>query len=169
METINVPRKLKDQIKTYQKPRYVETGKSPNYSTKFAQKRINQELGNMKWEIEKSEKSSLSIVDNRRIQTKSTFPDYMSKAGISSRKDFMAIINAKKGVRFERLKTTAIERLNHGYSNEHGYDTPNMEFRNKTGQVYDNKNVIFRRVRGRLIPMRVKSSERYDLKEDAPF
>jgi hypothetical protein len=67
------------------------------------------------------------------------------------------------------LRDEVIKRLNRGYSNEHGFDMPDLEFMTKPGQVYDHKNIIFRRVRGKIRPMRIPHKNRYDLMEDAPF
>jgi hypothetical protein len=172
-ESIPVFKMKNGNIVTSYKPRYVETGKKANYTGRYAKKAIKSELANMKYEIEQSQAGSRSILgygkDQKVIVNKSTFPEYMREAGISSKKDFIKVLSQKKGIRKERLEKLAIHRLNQGYKNKHGYDEPDMEFRRKTGQVYDNKDIIFRRVRGRIIPIRVKKNNRYDLMEDAPF
>ena len=168
-------RKVNGKIVVTQKNRYKETGKEPNYNSKYAQKRILQELNNMRWEVMQSEKGRSSLIRDshdrvsHRSYSESSFPDYVRKSGIKSKNDFESVIKKSKGVRFDRLKSHAIERINHGYSNKHGYDQPDLKFKVKTGQLYDNKDVIFRRYRGRVIAMRVPKSKRYDLMDDAPF
>jgi len=123
----------------------------------------------MKWEIDKSTKSDSVLVmgertgEAHRAYTQSTFPAYMRESGISSTKDFLKVLSQKKGVRFDRLKAEAITRLDKGYMNEHGFDPPNTEFKVASKQLHDNKNIVFRRVRGRIIPMRIPYSKRADL------
>lgn len=168
-------KKVDGKIVVSQKERYKPTGKEPNYNSKYALKRINQEINNMKWEISKSEKSSSSLINDEhgrvshRAYSESTFPDYMRKAGINSKNDFDSVIKSGKGIRFNRVKSEAINRINNGYQNKHGFDMPDLKFKVKTGQLHDNKDVIFRRVGGRIVPMRVPKQKRYDLMEDAPF
>lgn len=163
-------------IKSTTIKRYVDSNKQPNYENSFAKKRINDELQNMKYEITLSEKSRSSLIKkenshdfSHRSYTESTFPSYMKESGIGSSKDFMNVLSRSKGLRYERLKSVAIDRLNNGYSNKHGFDKPDMEFKKKTGQIYDNKNVIFRMVRGRVIRIKVDPKNRYDLQDDSPF
>jgi hypothetical protein len=172
-ESIPTFRMKNGNIVTSYKPRYVETGKKADYSGSYAKKAIDSTLQDMKREIADSTAGSRSQVgygkDAINISQKSDFPTYMRQAGISSKKDFMKVLSQKKGARKERLEKIAIQRLNEGYKNKHGYDEPDMKFRQKTGQVYDNKDIIFRRIRGRIVPIRVKKKDRYDLMEDAPF
>lgn len=168
---------MKDgKIITKRKPRFVSTGHSGNFESKFAKKEIGSMLNQMKFEIESSEKSSSVLIKkensyevSHRSFTASTFPKFMREAGINSKKDFSKVLASKKGKRFNRLKVEAIDRLNNGFQNQHGFDDPSTEFKVKTGQVHDNKDVIFRRIRGRIVPMRIKKSNRHDLMEDAPF
>lgn len=159
--------------KSVVKNRYVKSKKKADYSSRFAQQRIIDELNNMKHEIVSSEKGSRSIhgygKDQNVTVTKSTFPEYMKESGINSTKDFLKVLTQKKGVRFDRLKKKAIERLENGYKNKHGYDEPDIDFLVKTKQMHDNKDVIFRRVGGRVVPIKVTKRNRYDLLDDAPF
>ena len=181
MEKINYLRGKKKpdgtvEIKYTKINRFVVSKKEPNYNTKYAKEKINQELSSMKSEILQSEKSSSILIRkensndvSHRSFTESTFPEYMRKSGIGSSKDFLSVLNKAKGLRFERLKKVAIDRLNNGYQNKHGYDLTDIDFKKKTGQIYDNKNVIFRFVRGRVIRIKVDLKNRHDLQEDAPF
>lgn len=150
-------------------PRYVPTGKEPDYSNPRALGMINKELKAMAWEVKRSEKGSSVLVSDEhdrithRAFTKSTFPDYVQKSGAGSTKEFLKILSMKKGVRFDRLKTTAVDRLEKGYMNDHGFDEPNKNFLVASKQLHDNKNVVFRRVGGRIIPMRIPYEKRGDL------
>lgn len=170
MEEIKVFKKVNDKVVFTKRPRYVNTNKKADYSNVKSLKHINDELSNMKWEIEESATSGGNLIfkDNsyevsHRTKKISTFPQYMRDAGISSKKDFMKVSKMKKGIRLERLRKVAIDRLNHGYENAHGYDSPDMKFKVASKQLYDNKDVIFRRVRGRIVPIRVKKGMRNDL------
>lgn len=69
----------------------------------------------------------------------------------------------KKGIRFDRVKKEAISRLENGYKNDHGYDGPDKKFLVASKQLHDNKNIVFRRVGGRIIPMRIPYEKRGDL------
>lgn len=172
-DSIKTYRRSGDRIITKLKPRYVITGKKPNYNVPYAKKAIESELEQMKYEINQSEKGSRSFTGYgtslKVVGTKSTFPEYMRASGIGSTKDFMKVISQKKGIRKERLKKIAISRLEQGYQNKHGFDMPDMKFKKKTGQVHDNKDIIFRRIGGRIVPIKVERKNRYDLMEEAPF
>jgi hypothetical protein len=178
MEMVNRFKMTKDgSIKTWKIPRYVETGKKPDYTNPKARKIIKSELGSMRYEVLNSEKSSSVLVRDEqtyagfshRAYSQSTFPEWMRKSGIGSTKDFIQVLNQNKGVRYDRLKNVAIDRLNNGYKNNHGYALPDVGFKTASNQLYDRKDVIFRRVRGRLIPMRVPKHKRLDLMSEAPF
>ena len=91
---------------------------------------INQEIGNMIWEISQSNKgyrktTQIDIDKCYYVGTKSTFPDYYK--GFKNKNDFFKVANRGKGIRFNRLARVAIERLIHGYQNEHGYDFDKLE------------------------------------------
>jgi hypothetical protein len=162
--------KLKDFNEVVKEvPRYKASDKAPDYNAPLAKRIISKELNNMAWEIKRSEAGSSTLVKDEhdrvthRAFTKSSFPKYMSEAGINSTKDFLKVLSQKKGIRHDRLKNEAIKRLEQGYKNEHGFDVPSKEFLVASKQLYDNKNVIFRRVRGRIIPIRVPHDKRHDL------
>lgn len=172
-ESISTFSRKNGKIVTKIKPRYKLTGKTPNYSSKLAKDAIQSEIQEMRSEISNSVAGQRTVIgygsDMKVIGTKSTFPSYLRETGINTRKDFMKVLQSKKGKRYERVRQEAIKRLNEGYQNPQGRAMPDMEFKVKTGQVYDNKDIIFRRVRGRIIPIRVKKKDRYDLMEEAPF
>lgn len=150
-------------------PRYKPTGKVPNYNTPGAKALIRSQLKGMAYEVKSSTAGSSALIHDQygrvshRAFTPSTFPDYVQKSGAGSTKEFLKILSSKKGLRYDRLKTTAIDRLENGYQNQHGYDIPNTKFLVASKQLHDNKDIVFRRIRGRIVPMRVPHSKRYDL------
>lgn len=163
-------------VKT-EKPRYVETGRKGDYSGTIAKKKINAMLSQMKYEIDNSEKGQRSgkMMETKssfkfvNTSSRSTFPNFLSETGINTRKDFTKVMESKKGIRYNRLRGRAIIRLNKGFENSHGYDAPDMEFRTKTGQVWDNQDVVFRRIRGRIVPIRNKSKKKRKELNEVPF
>jgi hypothetical protein len=173
-ETITTFTRKQGKIVKIVKPRFVETGKKPDYSSRFAKNRIDSMIDQMKYEIDQSEKSSSTLVFNKdgsahRAYTKSTFPEFLRQTKINTRKDFMKVLASKKGVRYNRLKDEAVQRLNRGFQNDHGFDSPDMEFRTKTGQVWDNQDVVFRKIRGRIVPIRTRSRKKRKELEEVPF
>jgi len=150
-------------------PRFKVTNQPPDYSTPKAKALIRKELKAMEWEVKHSEKGSSFLVADEhdriytRAHTKSTFPKYVQDSGAGSTKEFLKVLSQKKGVRFDRIQKEAINRLENGYMNDHGYDEPNRNFLVASKQLYDNKNIVFRRVRGRIIPMRIPYEKRGDL------
>lgn len=91
----------------------------------------------------------------RSYAQKSTFPSFYSSIGFQGKKDFIKVYHSREGVKFKRLGEQAIHDLNKGYSTHLHESGPNKEWLVKTRQVFDNKNVVFRRIRGRIVPMRV--------------
>ncbi len=157
-------------------PRYVKRIGRADYSTAKAQTMIKGMLEQMRYEISQSEKSSSVLIPSEnsyqfshRSVTKSTFPEFLRETKIGSRKAFMRVLASGKGKRFQRLKEEAIDRLERGYRNSHGYDEPSKEFMVASKQLYDNKDIIFRRIRGKIVPLRIKKKDRYDHLPDAPF
>lgn len=150
-------------------PRYVPTGLPADYSNKKAQAIITKEMKSMAWEVKRSEAGRSTLVmgertgEAHRAYSKSTFPEYVQKAGINGTKDFLKVLSQGKGLRYGRIKSEAIQRLEKGFMNEHGYDEPNKKFLVASKQLHDNKNVVFRRIGGRIIPMRIPYEKRADL------
>jgi len=98
---------------------------------------IKQEIETMKYEIESSIRGRRGSVPDpddslRRITsvTKSTFPPYLQKIfnNQGTRKKFLSAVERGKGKVWERIALEAIERLEHGYKNSHGYNEPDEEF-----------------------------------------
>lgn len=107
-----------------------------------AMKMIEDEIGNMAWEIEQSQagrRGGVNIInpeDNDgymkfiNTTTKSTFPPYLQEIfyGNGTKKKFLEAVARGKGEVYNRIVIKAIERLENGYQNQHGYDMPNEDF-----------------------------------------
>jgi len=95
--------------------------------------------------------------------TKSTFPDYFREEGFKTKKDFLHVLNQRKGVGFELLAKRAIKDLSHGYEYQGREVGANQNFRIRTRQDFNNKGVVFRRIHGRIVPMRVSNKRKEDV------
>jgi hypothetical protein len=103
---------------------------------------IKDEIAAMAWEIEQSERGqrkAATVINPRdndgylktyNVSNKSTFPDYLQDIfkGQGTRQKFLDAVRRGKGKVFDRIALVAIYRLENGYKNMHGYDTPNKEF-----------------------------------------
>lgn len=104
---------------------------------------IKDEIENMKYEIEQSTKgqrSSLHLINPddhqgylKHIDTssKSTFPDYLQGIfnGQGTTQKFLDAVKRGKGPVWDRIALVAIDRLENGYKNQHGYDEPSRDFK----------------------------------------
>ena len=136
---------------------------------------VKQRLGEMKMEIDHAEKGySVTTMKDfgsggaefKRHGVKSTFPKWYSQHGFKNKQDFARVLARKKGIRNERLVKQAIEDLSEGYETPHGRVPGSKEFQVKTRQKFDNKGVVFRRIRGRVVPMRPRKPL---MDEEVPF
>lgn len=99
-----------------------------------AMQMIRNEIYNMAYEIEQSTKGTRGQVgygvDAVRTDTKSTFPKYLQEIfkGNGTTKKFLSAVKKGKGIVWTRIALEAINRLEHGYINDHGYDEPNKDF-----------------------------------------
>lgn len=92
----------------------------------------------------------------KRHGVKSTFPEWYGEIGFRNKDDFMRVFNKKQGKRKDKLVNQAIEDLSEGYKTSFGPVPENQKFRLKTRQDFDNTNVIFRKIRGRIVPIKTK-------------
>ncbi len=89
--------------------------------------------------------------------TKSTFPPFFRELGFSSRKQFLDVVKKKQGRKYDQLVEDSIESLIKGRESEQfGRIPPNEKFRLATKQEFDNQGVIFRRIDGKIKPLRPK-------------
>lgn len=95
---------------------------------------IKAEINNMLYEIKSSQKGSRGQIgfgkDAIRIDQKSTFPKYLQDIfnGQGTTKKFEDVVKRGFGKVWDRIALIAIDRLENGYRNEHGYDTPDKDF-----------------------------------------
>ena len=124
---------------------------------------VNNRLGEMKMEIDHATKGHTVTTmkdfgpggaNFKRHGIKSTFPKWFGEHGFKSKKDFRKVLSKKKGIRHDRLVNQAIKDLSKGYDTLHGQVPASKKFQVKTRQKFDNKGVVFRRIRGRVVPMR---------------
>jgi hypothetical protein len=121
----------------------IQTSIPSRYSSnQDAMKMIYDEIKNMEWEIRQSEKGtrSGSMVLNQEdgkgylsyinTSTKSTFPKYLQDifGGSGTAQKFIDAVKRGRGAIWDRIALEAISRLENGYKNQHGYDTPNKDF-----------------------------------------
>jgi hypothetical protein len=101
--------------------------------------------------------------------TKSTFPPFFRELGFNSRKQFLEVVKKKQGRKYDQLVEDSIESLIKGRESEQfGRIPPNEKFRLATKQEFNNKGVIFRKINGKIIPLRPKyMREKYN--EEVPF
>jgi hypothetical protein len=108
-------------------------------SNKEAMDMIHAEIDNMVYEIRQSEKgqrsghkdwSKMAGEDEVNTSSKSTFPSYLQDIfnGSGTVQKFLSAAKMGKGVVWNRVALAAIDRLENGYENKHGYDRPSKEF-----------------------------------------
>jgi hypothetical protein len=91
----------------------------------------------------------------KRHGIKSSFPAWFSRLGFNSKKDFQSVMNRKSGPRYERVVNKAIKDLSTGYRTKFGDVPASKKFLVATRQKFDNKNVIFRTINGKVVPMKI--------------
>jgi hypothetical protein len=100
-----------------------------------AMQMIKQEVDQMAYEVKQSEKGVRGQFDHGkdaiRIDTKSTFPEYLQDIYNNSgtTKKFLDTAKRGKGKVWDRVALIAIHRLENGYKNAHGYDEPSKDFK----------------------------------------
>lgn len=90
----------------------------------------------------------------QRHGIKSTFPKWFGQLGFNSKKDFLQVLNRKKGIKHDRLVNRAIEDLSEGHDSSFGRVPASEEFQIKTRQKFDNRGVSFRFINGKVRPIR---------------
>ena len=142
-----------------------------------ATKPLRQELSTRETEVRQADRGMRGVGYNdkreavRNFGTKSTFPKFFGELGFKSKADFVKTIKSRKGVRYERLVNDSIDSLLHGRSSSFGRIPPDEKFRLATKQEYNNEGVVFRKINGRVVPMRPKHKQKKKAKydDDVPF
>lgn len=131
---VGIARRLIERIQTSIPTRYS--------SNPDAMKMIQAEIKNMEWEIKQSEKgvrggvNVLNKEDGKgytsyvNTSRKSTFPDYLQDifGGSGTAKKFFDAVKRGRGPVWDRIALEAINRLENGYKNHHGWDYPDKDF-----------------------------------------
>ena len=91
------------------------------------------------------------------IGTKSTFPKFYGELGFKNKHHFFATLQ-KPGVKQDQLMSAAVKDIKSG--KDYGLGLPNRskQFQVATREIFDNTNVIFRKLNGRVVPMKIKGS-----------
>jgi hypothetical protein len=106
---------------------------------KEAMDMIRAEMDNMAQEIKDSNKgqrsgfkdpTKMAGEDEVNTSSKSTFPEYLQDIfnGSGTAQKFHSAVKMGKGIVWSRIALAAIDRLENGYKNQHGYDEPSQEF-----------------------------------------
>lgn len=95
-----------------------------------------------------------SLVAFSKAGVQSTFPGFFGDLGFSSRKQFLNVMKKREGKKFNQVVNRAIEDLTEGSSTSFGRIPPDEEFLIKTRQVFDNRNIVFRVIGGKVRPIR---------------
>lgn len=134
---------------------------------------LNDRIAEMVREVKGAEAGfAVTTVKGGQFQrhgVKSTFPDFFRKAGFTTKKDFIRAAERRKGPAFERIVNQAIDDLTKGFSSSFGDVPANKDFLVKTKQMFDNRNVIFRVIDGRVVPLKTSTPRNIIDDDEVPF
>ena len=136
---------------------------------------VKDRLEDMKMEVKNAEasgKSHAALDDGsyRHFGGYSTFPEFYKSMKFRNKNDFYKVAAATSGKRSDDLVTQAIEDLKSGYESSFGRVPPNLQFRVMTKQTYDNNGVVFRKLNGKVVPLRFsKKSNNVEYDDEIPF
>lgn len=134
----------------------IVNGKQPRGATKP----LRQELATREMEVRQAAKGFRGVGYNdkgeavRNFGSKSTFPKFFGELGFNSKKQFLDVVAKKKGKKYEELVNDSIHSLLVGRSSTFGDIPPDERFRLATKQEFNNVGVVFRRIDGKVRPMR---------------
>lgn len=135
---------------------------------------VDERLEEMKIEVEHATKGERGVgYDENRNAVKnfsirSTYPDFYREAKFRNKNEFFKTIEKREGQKFDALAGQAIDDLKGGYETSFGRVPPNLHFRVLTKQTFDNTNVVFRRINGRVVPIRNPKAE-FMKDDEIPF
>lgn len=141
-------------------------GKQPRGATRP----LREELYMREMEVREAAKgmrgASLDEQGNYKgFGTKSTFPPFFRELGFHSKKEFLKVVKKKQGRKYEDLVDDSIDSLLKGReSAQFGRIPPNERFRLATQQEFNNQGVVFRKMNGKVVPLRPRHIE-----EEVPF
>lgn len=132
--------------------------------------RVNE----MKREVNEAERGMRQVSydretdHHRNFATKSSYPEWYSKIKFKNKEDFKTALLSQRGKKHDEIINQAIDDLIGGYeSPDVGRVPPDREFRIKTKQAWDNTNVIFRKIDGKVRPIKIRLKQ--DDFSDIPF
>jgi hypothetical protein len=137
---------------------------------------LQHRLNEMKQEVLTSSSAGRSFKETNRGMVHSkgftNYPSFYRNIKFRNKGDFLSAYSGK-GKKADILIQQAHEDLSGGYvSSMSGEAPPSMAYRVATKQSFDNRNVIFRRINGRIVPIRLKdksSKKASTFNDDVPF
>lgn len=131
-----------------------------NKNIPSASSHVQSRISEMTTEVINAQQGRRGVGQNgKAFSTPSTFPKWYSEHRFANKNDFFKVAGDQKSVRNDRLVNQAIADLLNGYSSPSGRVPPNRQFQIATRQVFDNKNVIFRKIDGKIVPIRLRNNE----------
>jgi len=133
-------------------------GKQPRGATRP----LRQEFDTRVLEVKQAERGMRGVGKDehghvvKNFGTKSTFPQFFGDLGFNSKKQFLDVASKKTGRKYEDLVNNSVNSLLVGRNSTFGDIPPNEKFRLATKQEYNNKGVIFRKMNGKVVPLRPK-------------
>lgn len=113
-----------------------------------AEKALNRGIDEMTSEVSVAEAGRRTVNDHgERVTWGSSFPKYFGENGFRTKKQWMSAVEKKSGKDYEVITKMAADT---------------HAFRIATKQIFDNHNVIFRNIDGRVRPIKLKSREQFE-------
>lgn len=135
---------------------------------------VEDRLNEMKTEVQHAQSAGRLFKETfhgtHHVGAFSTYPEFYRSIKFKNKADFKKASETLSGRKGEALVEQAIDDLKGGYDSPAGRVPPNLGFRVLTKQTYDNTNVIFRRIHGKIRPIRVKTNRHSTVSADeVPF
>jgi len=96
----------------------------------------------------------------------SSFPKFYGELGFRNKADFRKVLNTP-GARQFRLMDQAVRDIKAGHSYGTGLPNQSRRFELATRQVFDNTNVVFRKIDGKVRPLRLKGARGSQVTRDS--
>lgn len=150
----------------------IVTGSKTGVKSRVAGQIVNDQLHGMEHSVDIAEKGKrvhLGYGTDHEVRgMSSTFPKFYSEIGFKNKADFKTSLD-KPGAKQERLIQRAIEDIKKGET--YGFGGPNVStnFKLATRQIFDNQNVIFRKMSGKVVPIRTAKVRNQGVHVEEPF
>lgn len=138
---------------------------------------IQMRLGEMGNEVKKASSEGMSFKQHHDGSTKyskafSNYPDFYRQLKFKNKDDFKRAFEGKTSKSDDLIKQ-AHEDISGGYESANGYRVPpDLTYKVQTRQVFNNNGVVFRKLNGRVVPLRIKASKPKKIEinhDDVPF